>query len=68
MRKVIFSKLVKQEDGKLKLEEIGEARFHQFGSDYEEFESGGCSYSTAIIEKNDGSVENIPVNNIRFID
>jgi len=44
-----------------------EAIFHSFGVDYEEFETGAGNFSTAIIEHNDGSVQNIGVEMIRFI-
>ena len=44
----------------------GQAIFHQFGVDYEEFETGPGNYSTAIIELPDGTVRNIPVENIAF--
>ena len=46
----------------------GTAIFHQFGVDYEEFESGPGNFSTAIIELDDGTVKNVPVRNIAFID
>lgn len=49
------------------LEEQGEALFHQFGVDYEEFESGAGNFSTAIIELPDGSIKNIRAEQIRFI-
>ncbi len=58
----------RQEDGKWKLEEKGEAIFHQFGCDYEEFETGPGNYSTAIVEWPNGTVGNVPVSNIIFID
>lgn len=44
----------------------GSAVFHQFGVDYEEFETGPGNYSTAIIELPDGSVKNVPVEHIAF--
>lgn len=44
----------------------GVATFHQFGMDYEEFEEGPGNYSTAIIELADGTVKNVPVENIEF--
>lgn len=47
--------------------EVGKAKFHQFGVGYEEFETGPGNYSTAIIEKEDGSIENIYVEMIKFI-
>ena len=46
--------------------ENGTAIFHGFGVDYEEFETGPGNFSTAIIERDDGSVENVPVELIRF--
>ncbi len=49
------------------LEEQGEAYFHQWGSDYAEFESGAGNYTTAIIELDDGQIKNIPAEHIRFI-
>lgn len=71
MRKVIYSEYVKKTGGDRRyseLEEMGEAVFHQFGIDYQEFESGGAPYTTAIIELPDGSMKNIAVENVRFID
>jgi hypothetical protein len=44
----------------------GDAIFHEFGVDYEEFETGPGNFSTAIIELPDGSVKNIPVDQIKF--
>ncbi len=48
--------------------EIGEGNFHQFGTDYEEFETGAGNFSTAIVERDDGTVINVPVENIQFLD
>lgn len=45
----------------------GEATFHQFGVNYEEFESGAGNFSTAIIERDSGVIENVPVEMIEFI-
>lgn len=45
--------------------------FHGFGKDFQEFdsgESGGCEFSTAIIETEDGQLHNIYVERVRFID
>lgn len=57
----------KRENGRLIKVEKGEAIFHQFGVDFEEFESGAGNYSTAIVEWPDGNVENIRVDSIRFL-
>jgi len=46
----------------------GAALFHQWGISYEEFEDGPGQYSTAIIEREDGTVENVPVELIKFIE
>jgi len=49
--------------------ENGTAKFHCWGVDYEEFNSGYAnSFSTAIVERSDGTVENIPAEMIKFID
>lgn len=79
-RKVIISeyKLVTNEhgdavrdfDGKVKyeLEETGVGVFGGYGVDYEEFDNGVGNYSTAIVEMEDGTVKNIPVGQVKFID
>lgn len=70
-RRVIYSEYVKGVDPEMpnlfKLVEQGEAIFHQFGFDYEEFEGGSGTYSTAILELDCGKVLNIPVDQIGFI-
>jgi hypothetical protein len=45
----------------------GKAKFLAFGVDYEEINMGVGNFSTAIIELSDGTVKNIPVENIKFI-
>lgn len=44
----------------------GVGLFHEFGCDYEEFDSGAGNYSTAIIELEDGAIKNIPVELVVF--
>lgn len=46
----------------------GYGTFHQFGVDCEEFETGVGNYSTAIVEMNDGTMANVPVEMIVFLD
>lgn len=48
--------------------ENGVAKFHQFGVDYQELHDGAGNYSTAIIERADGSVESVPADMIQFVD
>ena len=67
LRKVMVSEYRKQEDGIWYLVEKGEATFHQFGVNYEEFEGGLGNLRTAIVEFPDGSVSNVPVEHIRFL-
>lgn len=67
-RKVMVSELVQILGNRWDLKEKGMATFHQFGVGYEEFDSGPGNYSTAIVEWADGTVENVPVERIRFID
>lgn len=68
MRKVMVSERRQQPDRTWKLEEKGEALFHQFGCSYEEFETGAGNYTTAVIEWPDGTVGNVPVEHVRFLD
>ncbi len=42
--------------------------FHQFGVDFEEFESGPGNYTTAVVEMADGTIQNYPVTLIKFVD
>ena len=67
MRKVMVSENRQQEEKKWKLVEKGEAMFHQFGINYEEFENGAGNYTTAIIEWPDGTIGNVPVQHVRFL-
>lgn len=46
----------------------GTGTFHQFSSGYEEFENGPGNYAVAIVERDDGTVETVPADLIRFID
>ena len=46
------------------LEEQGEAIFHQWGVDSP---CEGSTFSTAIIELEDGTVKNVPAEHIKFI-
>lgn len=42
--------------------------FHQWGSDFEEFEHGPANYSVAIIELDDGSIVMTPPDKVIFLD
>lgn len=44
-----------------------DATFHEWGCEYEEFESGAGNYSTAIVQYDDGTIGNIRVEQIEFI-
>lgn len=54
----------KNEKGSWEKVYMGQALLLQFGIDFEELEGGIGHYSTAIIELPDGSVKNVPVENI----
>lgn len=45
----------------------GTGLFHQWGCDYEEFETGPGNFSTAIVEMEDGTIQNIYCSMIQFI-
>ena len=67
MRKVIVFKYHRPE-GQTHYDKkpIGKGMFHQWGCDYEEFETGAGNFSTAIVEMEDGEVKNIPAEMIKF--
>jgi len=67
LRKVVFYKWerVKGETHYDKVPD-GHGLFHQFGSNYEEFESGAGNYSTAIVELPTGEIKSIPVELVVF--
>ena len=44
------------------------AKFHQIGVNYEELEGGPGNYSTAIVELEDGSIQSVDVEMVRFKD
>jgi len=70
MKSIIYSEYVQiKTDTKsyMELQEKGGAEFMEFGVDYEELETGVGNYSTAIIKLYDGTVKNVPVENIKFI-
>lgn len=75
MRKVqVFKQVIRTERrlGELRVcEELvddGFAVFHAWGVDYKEVDGSAGNYSTAIVERDDGSVQNIPVKYIKFVD
>ena len=71
MRKVeIYGYKTVLKDGRKYQEKYlsGEGFFHQFGCDYEEFETGSGNYSTAIVELGTGEIKNVPVENVVFLE
>lgn len=73
MRKVLVRHLVQPEriEGRAQVWQLvdkGEALFHQFGVDYEEFENGAGNYSTALVEWPDGTVESVRADRVQFLD
>ena len=49
------------------MEEIGEAVFHQFGTEYEELLNGVGQFTSGIVEWPDGRIEAFPLWCLRFI-
>lgn len=56
------------ENGKWEEREFEIGYFHQWGVDYEEFESGPGNYSVAIVELPDGKIVTPVAQDIEFID
>lgn len=46
----------------------GRGFFHTWGSRYEDFETGPCNFSVAVIEDESGKVHSIPVEQVTFDD
>jgi hypothetical protein len=67
MKTVMVKGYKKQTDGRFKLEEKGQALFHDFGLGNAIGEASNILISTAIIEWPDGTLENVPVNHVRFL-
>jgi hypothetical protein len=68
LRKVMVSKWNKATDSvRSAWEEVGEAFFHGFGSDYEESSEGFGNFSTAIVEWPTGQIEMVRADKIRFL-
>lgn len=67
MRKVVVYEY-KRAKGQTYYEKVpvGNGLFHQFGVDYEEFETGPGNFTTAVVEMPDGEVKNVPVELIVF--
>lgn len=70
MRRVTFHRMVdrgKENHPKFVMGNEVRGWFHEFGMDCEEFGNMTASFSTAIIELDDGSIANIPVENMEFV-
>ena len=48
--------------------ENGTGVFHEWGVSYQEADNGAGVYSTAIVEMPDGTVRNVPAENIKFLE
>lgn len=55
-------------DGKWNRENFELGYFHQWGVNYEEFESGPGNYSVAIVELPDGRIVTPTADEIKFLD
>jgi len=67
MRKVKTFKWEKNEDRTFSKVVDGEGVFIQYGTDYEEFETGPGNFTTAVIEMPDGTVKNLALDLIQFL-
>lgn len=67
MRKVKTFKWGKNENRVFSKVEDGEGDFIQYGTDYEEFETGVGNFTTTVIEMPDGTVKNLPLDLIQFL-
>lgn len=63
----VFENVFNRDTNKVERLFMYNAQFIQFGVDFEEFENTACMYSTAIVEQADGTIKNVPVQDIQFI-
>jgi len=69
MRPVMTMKALHDDRGRRTgLEDAVEGKFHGWGVEYEEFESGPGNYTVAIIEMSDGSIQTLAPFLVRFLD
>jgi hypothetical protein len=70
MRPVMTMKPIHDSIGRLLngYEDVCEGKFHGWGVEYEEFESGPGNYSVAIIELPDGTMQTLVPWLVRFLD
>ncbi|MGB1303999.1 hypothetical protein [Pseudoalteromonas marina] len=45
-----------------------DATFCEWGCDFEGFENNAGNYSTAIVKRSNGQVENVPAGLVKFVD
>jgi hypothetical protein len=69
MRKVECTRIKYEWEGgnRKTIETKVDGLFHQWGSEYEEFETGAGNYSVALIELDDGTIEAFLPQLIKFI-
>lgn len=69
MRPVMTMKALHDDRGRRTgVEDAAEGKFHGWGVEYEEFESGPGNYSVAIVEMPDGTIQTLMPFLIRFLD
>ncbi|WP_024718049.1 hypothetical protein [Pseudomonas putida] len=69
MRPVMTMKALHDDRGRRTgIEDAAEGKFHAWGVEYEEFESGPGNFSVAIVEMADGTVQTLMPWAIRFLD
>lgn len=67
LRKVVIYKWQRNKDIPMPKKVVdGHGLFHQFGTDYEEFETGAGNYPVAIVELLDGNVKVVHAELIQF--
>ena len=68
MRPVMTMKPVYVGNKKTGMEDLGKAVFHQWGIEYEEFETGPGNYTVAVVELPSGEIQTHMPECIRFLD
>ena len=65
---VIYIRLSDEKYSHFELVEKGKAEFVQYGIDYDQLDNGVGMFTTAVIKLPDGTIKNIPVEQIKFVE
>ena len=63
----VFENVFNRDTNKVERLFMYNAKFRQFGVDFEEVGNTAGMFTTAVVEQADGTIKNVPVQNIQFM-